>query len=149
MSCNVAAFRRRHTRCSSSAAARKDFQAVASGQVAASLAEAPPYNFRSVEAGRKVLLNYADEIKNLQYTSFFATNKSLAQNRPLFARYMRAIGQGMRWINDPSNERAAIELMVQRLKVDAAIAVQTCRFMIPENQSLRHEGLLTVPAWRK
>ena len=55
------------------------FQAVASGQVAASLAEAPPFNFRSIDAGRKVLLNYSDEIKNLQYGSYFASNKSLAQ----------------------------------------------------------------------
>ncbi len=118
------------------------FQAVASGQVAASLAEAPPFNFRSVEAGRRVLLNYSDEIKNLQYTSFFVTSKSLAQNRPLFTRYMRAIGQGMRWINDPANEKAAIELMVQRLKVDQAIAAKTYKFMIPENNAFRYEGAI-------
>ncbi|HEX5604884.1 MAG TPA: ABC transporter substrate-binding protein, partial [Candidatus Binatia bacterium] len=92
------------------------FQAVASGQVAASLAEAPPFNFKSIEAGRKVLLNYSDEIKNLQYTAFFAASKSLTQNRQLFTRFIRAIGQGMRWVNDPANEKAAIELMVQRLK---------------------------------
>jgi len=118
------------------------FQAVASGQVAASLAEAPPYNFRSVEAGRRVLLNYSDEIKNLQYTSFFATTKSLAQNRPLFTRYTRAIAQGMRWINDPANEKAAIELMIQRLKIDQGIAAQTYKFMIPENKAFRHEGII-------
>jgi len=118
------------------------FQAVASGQVAASLAEAPPYNFKSIEAGRRVLLNYSDEIKNLQYTSFFATTKTLAQNRPLFVRYMRAISQGMRWLNDPANEKAAIELMVQRLKVDQAIAVQTYKFMIPENKAFRGEGAI-------
>jgi len=118
------------------------FQAVASGQVAASLAEAPPFNFRSVEAGRRVLLNYSDEIKNLQYTSFFVTTKSLAQNRPLFTRYMRAIGQGMRWINDPANEKAAVELMVQRLKIDQAIAAKTYKFMIPENKAFRYEGAI-------
>ena len=121
------------------------FQAVASGQVAASLAEAPPYNFRSVEAGRRVLLNYSDEIKNLQYTSFFAATKSLAQNRPLYVRYMRAISQGMRWLNDPANEKAAIELMVQRLKVDQAIAAQTYKFMIPENRAFQHEGIVDGP----
>ena len=119
------------------------FQAVASGQVAASLAEAPPFNFRSIEAGRKVLLNYSDEIKNLQYTSFFVATRSLG--RPLFTRYMRAIGQGMRWLNDPANEKAAIELMVQRLKVDAAIAAQTYKFMIPENNAFRHEGTIDGP----
>ena len=116
------------------------FQAVASGQVAASLAEAPPYNFKSIEAGRRVLLNYCDEIKNLQYASFFATTKTLAQNRQLFVRYMRAIGQGMRWLNDPANEKAAIELMVQRLKVDQTIAVQTYKFMFPRTRASRHEG---------
>jgi ABC-type nitrate/sulfonate/bicarbonate transport system substrate-binding protein len=121
------------------------FQAVASGQVAASLAEAPPYNFRSVEAGRRVLLNYSDEIKNLQYTSFFVTTKSLGQNRSLFTRYMRAIAQGMRWLNDPANEKGAIELMVQRLKVDQAIAAQTYKFMIPENKAFQHEGMIDGP----
>ena len=118
------------------------FQAVASGQVAASLAEALPFNFKSIEAGRKVLLNYSDEIKNLQYTAFFASTKSLAQNRPLFMRFVRAIGQGMRWVNDPANEKAAIELMVQRLKIDEAIAAQTYKFMIPENKAFRGEGVV-------
>jgi len=118
------------------------FQAVASGQVAASLAEAPPFNFKSIEAGRKVLLNYSDEIKNLQYTAFFASNKALAQNRSLFTRFIRAIGQGMRWVNDPANEKAAIELMVQRLKIDEGIAAQTYRFMIPENKAFRGEGIV-------
>src|SRR4249919_1756977 len=62
------------------------FQAVASGLVAASLAEAPPFNFKSIDAGRKVLLNYSDEIKNLQYGSYFASNKSLTQMRPVLVR---------------------------------------------------------------
>jgi NitT/TauT family transport system substrate-binding protein len=121
------------------------FQAVASGQVAASLAEVPPFNFRSVEAGRRVLLNYGDEVKNLQYASFFALNKSLQQNRQLFTLYMRAIGQGQRWINDPANEKAAIELMVQRLRVDAAIAAQTYKFIVQDNKSFRHEALIDGP----
>lgn len=121
------------------------FQAVASGQVAASLAEAPPFNFKSIEAGRKVLLNYSDEIKNLQYTAFFAGNKPLAQNRQLFTRFMRAIGQGMHWVNDPANEKAAIELMIQRLKVDEAIAAQTYKFMIPDNKAFRGEGVIDGP----
>ena len=121
------------------------FQAVASGQVAASLAEAPPFNFKSIEAGRKVLLNYSDEIKNLQYTAFFASTKSLAQNRQLFTRFVRTIGQAMRWVNDPANEKAAIELMIQRLKIDEAIAAQTYKFMIPENNAFRGEGVVDGP----
>ncbi len=120
------------------------FQAVSSGQVAASLAEAPPFNFRSIDAGRKVLLNYSDEIKNLLYTAYFASNKSLAQNRALFTRFMRAMGQAMRWLNDPANERGVIEVMMQRLKIDEATAERTYKFMVPENNAFRGEGAIDV-----
>ena len=121
------------------------FQAVASGAAAASLAEAPPFNFKSVEAGRRVLFRYADEIKNLQFTSFFAQTKSLAQNRPVYASFMRAIGHTMRWLNDPANEKQMVELMTQRLKVDESMAWQTYKFMIPENKSFRFEGAIDGP----
>ncbi len=121
------------------------FQAVAAGAAVASLAEAPPFNFRSVEAGRKVLLKYSDEIKNLQYTSFFAQTKSLAQNRPVLTRFMRAIGQAMRWINDPANEKPMVELMTKNLKIDEALAAQTYKFMIPDNKSFRLEGAVDGP----
>lgn len=121
------------------------FQAVSSGQVAASLAEAPPFNFRSLDAGRKVLLNYSDEIKNLLYTAYFAQNKSLAQNRPLFGRFMRAMGQAMQWLNDPANEKVVIEIMMQRLKVDEATAARTYKFMVPENKAFRGEGAIDAP----
>ena len=121
------------------------FQAVASGAAAASLAEAPPFNFKSVEAGRRVLLRYADEIKNLQYTSFFAQTKTLAQNRAVYTRFMRALGQAMRWMNDSANEKQMVELMTQRLKIDESMAWQTYKFMIPENKSFRFEGAIDGP----
>jgi ABC-type nitrate/sulfonate/bicarbonate transport system substrate-binding protein len=121
------------------------FQAVASGQVAASLAEAPPFNFKSIDAGRKVLLNYSDEIKNLQYTSYFASSKSLTQNRPLFTRFMRAMAQAMRWINDPANEKGVTEVVAQRLKLDESTAARTYKFMVSENKAFRNEAAVDGP----
>ena len=118
------------------------FQAVSSGQVAASLAEAPPFNFRSIDAGRKVLLNYSDEIKNLQYTSFFASSKSLAQNRPLFLRFIKALNQAMYWLNEPGNEQAVTEIMMQRLKIDQTTAARTYKFMVTDNKAFRGGGAI-------
>src|SRR5262252_11218876 len=118
------------------------FQAMSSGQVAASLAEAPPFNFKSIDSGRRVLLNYSDEIKNLQYASYFASNKSLSQNRPLLVRFMRAMGQAMRWMNEPANEKAVTEILVQHLKLDEATAARTYKFMIPENKAFRGDGAI-------
>jgi ABC-type nitrate/sulfonate/bicarbonate transport system substrate-binding protein len=121
------------------------FQAVSSGLVAASLAEAPPFNFRSVDAGRKVLLNYADEINSFQYTAYFASNKSLAQNPPVFMRFMKALGQAMRWMNDPGNEKAMIEIMAQRLKIDETTAARTYKYTVLENKAFRGEGVIDGP----
>jgi ABC-type nitrate/sulfonate/bicarbonate transport system substrate-binding protein len=121
------------------------FQAVSSGQVAASLAEAPPFNFRSIDAGRKVLLSYSDEIKSLLYTAYFAHSKPLAQNRSVFTRFMRAMGQAMHWLNDPANEKGVIEVMMQRLKIDEATATRTYKFMVPENKAFRGEGAIDAP----
>ncbi|HEX2227807.1 MAG TPA: ABC transporter substrate-binding protein [Candidatus Binatia bacterium] len=121
------------------------FQAVSSGQVAASLAEAPPFNFRSIDAGRKVLLNYSDEIKNLQYTSFFASAKSLAQNRPLFLRFFKALNGAMHWLNEPNNEQAVTEIMMQRLKIDQTTAARTYKFMVGDNKAFRGGGAIDAP----
>ena len=118
------------------------FQAVSSGRVAASLAEAPPFNFKSLDAGRKALLNYADEIKNLQYTAYFASTKPVAQKRSLFSRFMKATGDAMRWMNDPANEKAVVEIMAQRLKIDEPTAARTYEYMVPENKAFRGEGAI-------
>jgi ABC-type nitrate/sulfonate/bicarbonate transport system substrate-binding protein len=118
------------------------FQAVSSGQVAASLAEAPPFNFRSIDAGRKVLLNYSDEIKNLQYTSFFAPSKSLAQKRPVFLRFMSALNQAMQWLNDPANEKGVTQIIMQRLKIDETTAARTYKFMVTDNNAFRGGGAI-------
>jgi len=40
------------------------------------------YNFKSIAAAEEAAQHYSDEIKKVQYTSFFATTKRLAQNRP-------------------------------------------------------------------
>jgi ABC-type nitrate/sulfonate/bicarbonate transport system substrate-binding protein len=60
----------------------------------------------------------------------------------VLARFMRAIGQSMRWLNDPANEREAVRVMMERLKIDETVAARTFKFMIPENRAYRGEGLV-------
>ena len=81
----------------------------------------------------------------MQYTSYFAASKSVAQNRPLFTRFMRAMGQAMRWLNDPANEKAVTEILVERLKIDEATAARTYKFMVPENKAFVGEGAIDGP----
>jgi len=58
---------------------------------------------------------------------------------------MRALGQAMRWLNDPANDKTMVELMTKNLKIDEALAAQTYKFMIPDNKSFRLEGAVDGP----
>jgi ABC-type nitrate/sulfonate/bicarbonate transport system substrate-binding protein len=118
---------------------RERFQAVLSGQVAASLAEGPPFNLRAVEGGKKVLVRYGDQVKDLQYTSYF-TSLARSQSRPLVVRYLRAAGQAMRWLNDPRNEREAVQILARRLKIDETLATRSYAYMVTEHRAFRGEG---------
>jgi ABC-type nitrate/sulfonate/bicarbonate transport system substrate-binding protein len=59
----------------------------------------------------------------------------------VLVRFMRAISQAMRWLNDPANEREAVRVMMDRLKIDETVAARTFKFMVPENRSYRGEAL--------
>ena len=62
--------------------------------------------------------------------------------RPVLMRFMRAIGQSMRWLNDPVNEKEAVRIMMDRLKIDETIAARTFKFMVPENHAFRGESMV-------
>jgi ABC-type nitrate/sulfonate/bicarbonate transport system substrate-binding protein len=118
------------------------YQTLLSGQVAASLAESPPFNYRALDAGHRVLLRYNDLIKNLQYLSYFVAPKWAAGNRPLLARFLRAVVRAQRWLNDPANEGQAVRGLVQHLRIDERTASQTYRHMIVEGKAYRGEAAI-------
>jgi ABC-type nitrate/sulfonate/bicarbonate transport system substrate-binding protein len=116
------------------------FQAMHSGQVAASVAESPPFNFRSLDAGHKVLLRYGDHVKDLQYTSYFTSATFGRQARPRLVRFLRSMRQAAHWLNDPSNEKEAVHLLARRLKIDEALATRSYVYLITEQRAFRGEG---------
>lgn len=119
---------------------RERFQAVQSGQVAASVAEGPPFNFRAVDLGKRVLLRYGDELQDLQFSSYFTSPKFGSQSRPLVVRYLRAVGQAMRWLNDPGNEKESVQFLARRLKIDEALAARSYAYLVRERRAFRGEG---------
>ncbi len=121
------------------------FQALRSGQVAASLAEAPPFNFRAIDSGDRVLLRYSDVVKDMQYVSYFVTPKFAAANRPLIIRFLRAVAQSQRWLGDPANERRAVQILTQHLKTDEQTASRSYRYLIVEAKAFRGDGKIDGP----
>ncbi len=121
------------------------YQTLLSGQVAASLAENPPFNYRALDAGHRLLLRYNDLIRNLQYVSYFVASKWAAENRPLLTRFLRAVVRAQRWLNDPANERQAVRTLGQHLRIDERTASQTYRHMIVDGKAYRGEAAIDGP----
>jgi ABC-type nitrate/sulfonate/bicarbonate transport system substrate-binding protein len=116
------------------------FLALKSGQVAATVALAPPLNFSALDAGLKVLLHYNDIIKDLQYTSYFTTPGFASANRAQLNRFVRAIALSQRWLNDARNEKEAMRLLSRQLKIDESLAARTYRHMVTEGKAFRGEA---------
>ena len=119
---------------------KERFMAMRSDQVAASLAESPPFNLLAVDSGKKVLFRYGDQLKDLQYTSYFTSSKFSRQARPVIVRFLRALGEAGRWLNDPSHEKEAVQVLARRLKIDEGIAARSYTYLIAEHRAFRGEG---------
>jgi len=115
-------------------------QALQSGRVAASLAESPPFNLRAVDLGKKVLVRYGDELKDLQFSSYSTSPRLSRERRPVLVRYLKSVGQAMRWLNDPRNEKDAVQLLARRLRIDQALAARSYTFLVAERRAFRGEG---------
>jgi len=116
------------------------YQALKSGQVAASVAEAPPFNFHAIDGGERALLRYSHVIKNLQYLSYFTTGKLATTQGLVLARFVGAVSQAQRWLNEPGNEAQAIQILASHLKIDERTAVRTYRYLIAEDKAYRGAG---------
>lgn len=121
------------------------YQTLKSGQVAALVAEGPPFNYHALESGDRVLLHYNDVIKNLQYLSYFTTPKWGAENRPLVMRFLRAVTSSQRWLNDPANEPQAVRALSRHLKIDERTASQSYRYLLVEGKAYRGEATIDGP----
>jgi hypothetical protein len=46
----------------------------------------------------------------------------------------------MRWLNDPSNEKEAVQLLARRLELDEALAGRSYAYLLTEHRAFRGEG---------
>lgn len=85
-------------------------------------------------------MRYGDELKDLQFSSYATSPKFSRESRPALVRYLKAVGQAMRWLNDPRNEKDAVQLLARRLKIDETLAARSYTFLVTERRAFRGEG---------
>jgi len=122
------------------------FQALSSGQIAASII-AIPLGFEAAEMGFNVIGRVADVIPNYQLTVLSVKRSWAEKNRPLLVRFMKAMVLAMRWLYE--NKEPAIDFLTREMKLKPAHARKGWEYYI-ENRiwhpeaDVNLEGIQTV-----
>ena len=90
------------------------FQALSSGQIAASII-AVPLGFEAAEMGFNIIGRVADVIPNYQLTVLSVKRSWAEKNRVLVVRFMKAMVLAMRWLYE--NKEPAIDFLTKEMKL--------------------------------
>src|SRR5574341_1717093 len=122
------------------------YQALTSGQIS-SAPVGVPLDLVAKQQGFNVIGYFADDQPNFQFNVFFVKRSWAEKNRPLVARFMKAMASAMRWMND--NREAACAYLSKEM----AIRVEHCRYaseynwknrIWDRNADLNVEGVRTL-----
>lgn len=122
------------------------FQALASGQIAASII-AIPLGFEAAEMGFNIIGRVAEVIPNYQLTVLSVKRSWAEKNRPLLVRVMKAMVLAMRWLYE--NKEPAIDFLTKEMKLKPVHARMGWEYYI-ENRiwhpeaDVNLEGIQTV-----
>ena len=84
-----------------------------------------PFGVLAEQAGLKVLADPIEELGAYQSCCGFALRGWATQHRDILTRYLAAYVEGLHWVLNPANRAGSIQLLVDRLHIDAAVA-ETC-----------------------
>jgi ABC-type nitrate/sulfonate/bicarbonate transport system substrate-binding protein len=85
----------------------------------------PPFSVDATAAGLKSLGRAVDLIGPYQATGAFVLRKWAADNRDLLERYIAAQIEATRWTVTPANKDASVKMLVERFKLQPAVAART------------------------
>ena len=85
----------------------------------------PPFSVDAASSGLKSMGRAVDLIGPYQATGAFVLRKWATANRDLLERYIAAQIQATRWAVAPANKEAAAKMLVERFKLQPAVALRT------------------------
>ncbi len=88
-----------------------------------------PFNFRLLAAGMKDLGSATRSIGAYQAGSVVVMREWAKANSDALVRYLRAIIEGRRWLLDPANKAAAIQLAVDQVKLPPEVAARAYAYV--------------------
>ena len=118
------------------------FAAVKAGGAAATMLT-PPINFMANDEGYPTLAQYSDVIKALQFIGVFANTDFAKKSPDVVTRFVKALIQSQRWINNPANKEEAVKILMKHVpRTPEQIARRTYDYLVVRNRAFGGEGAI-------
>src|SRR6185503_15670550 len=108
----------------------------------------PPFSVDATASGLKSMGRAVDLIGPYQATGAFVLRKWASANRDLLERYIAAQIEATRWAVTPANKDAAAKMLVERFKLQPAVAARTWELLADPKFGLAKDAKFDGPGFR-
>ena len=108
----------------------------------------PPFSVDAASAGLKSLGRAVDLIGPYQATGAFVLRKWASANRELLERYIAAQIEATRWTVTPANKEAGAKMLVERFKLEPAVAARTWELLADPKFGLARDAKFDQAGFR-
>ena len=129
-------------------AAADRLSALVSGGVDATLLNPPTYS-KASSLGFSNLGDIEAHIKDVPFTVWAANTQWAAQNRAALTAFARNYKRGVRWLYDPANKDAAVDILVKHAKQDRKDTIEAYDYLIARLKLFGMEGGVSDAAYEK
>jgi NitT/TauT family transport system substrate-binding protein len=129
-------------------AAGDRFSALVAGGVDATILNPPTY-FKATSLGFSNLGDIEPHSKNIPFTVWAANTQWAAKNRAALIAFAKSYKRGVRWLYDPGNKDAAVDIMVKHAKQDRNDTIQAYDYLIARLKLFGPDGGITDAAYER
>src|SRR5215470_9062537 len=107
-----------------------------------------PFTVEAAEHGLKSLGGLVDLLGPYQAAGAFVMRPWARDNGAALERYLAAYVEALRWIRDRNNRSEAVDLLVEKLKLDRKIAERTYDLLVVPSSGFTPDGKFDVEGFR-
>lgn len=119
------------------------FAALQAGGVAAAIL-IQPFDFAAERQGFRRLGNSNEVVRNYEFSGFSATRGWLARNDDTIGRFIRGYLAGLRWLYDPANREAAMQVLIDKTRLAPEDARATYELYIERERIFPPDGRVNL-----
>ncbi len=119
------------------------YAALKSGSVAGAILF-PPFDFRAIDEGYSLLGTLGQAMPPFPFVGWAATDAYAQSHVSMIVDFTKAYLLGVRWVTNPANRQAAIDLLVKRTNTSPDDAAKSYDVLVTKNHAFPATGA-TVP----